>query len=102
MKIAVVRTGGKQYLVKENGQLIVDQISAKPKDKIQLETLAVFDEDGTQLDLGRPQAKTKVSAELIENIKGDKIRVAKFKAKVRYRKVRGFRARLSKIKIIKI
>jgi len=102
MKIAVVKTGGKQYLVKENDQLIVDQIAGKAKDKLELETLAVFDETGSQLDLGTPMVKTKVTAELIENLKGDKIRVAKFKAKVRYRKVRGFRARLTKIKIIKI
>jgi len=102
MKIAVVRTGGKQYLVKENDVIIVDQIQAKPKDKLELETLATFAEDGSQLDLGRPALKTKVKARLLENLKGDKIRVAKFKAKVRYRKVKGFRARLSKIKIIKI
>ena len=102
MKIAVVKTGGKQFLVKENDEIIVDQIDGKAKDKIELETLAVFDEAGTQLDLGTPQAKTKVTAELLESLRGDKIRVAKFKAKVRYRKVKGFKARLSKIKIIKI
>ena len=44
----------------------------------------------------------KVSAEVVDNVKGDKIRIAKFKAKSRYRKVRGFRARLTKLKIIKI
>jgi len=101
-KIAVVRTGGKQYLVKENDIITVDQIEGKEKDKMELETLAVFDETGDKLDLGTPQTKTKVSAEIVENIRGEKIRVAKFKSKVRYRKVKGFRARLSKIKILKI
>ena len=89
-------------MVKENDEIIVDQIAGKPKDNLELETLAVFTEDGSEFDLGRPALKTKVKARLLENLKGDKIRVAKFKAKVRYRKVKGFRARLSKIKIIKI
>ena len=102
MKIAVVKTGGKQYLVKENDEIIVDKLSGKPKDKIEVETLAVFDESGSQLDLGMPLVKTKVKAEFLEELRGDKIRVAKFKAKSRYRKVRGFRARLTKIKITKI
>lgn len=102
MKIAVIKTGGKQYLVRENDEIIVDQINAKPKDKLELETLATFTEDGSQFDLGKPTLKTKVKAELIENLKGEKIRVAKFKAKVRYRRVKGFRAKLSKLKIVKI
>jgi len=102
MKVAVIKTGGKQYLVRENDEIIVDQINAKPKDKLELETLAVFAEDSTQFDLGKPTLKTKVKAELIENLKGEKIRVAKFKAKVRYRRVKGFRAKLSKLKIVKI
>jgi len=101
-KIAVVRTGGKQYLVKENDVIMVDQIEGKTKDKIELETLAVFDEAGDKLDLGMPQTKTKVAAEIVENLRGEKIRVAKFKSKVRYRKVKGFRARLTQIKITKI
>ena len=44
----------------------------------------------------------KLRIKIIEQLKGDKIRVAKFKAKVRYRKVMGFRARLTKLKIVKI
>ena len=102
MKIAVIKTGGKQYLVKENDEIIVDQLSRMPKDKVELETLAVFDEEAKLLELGKPLLPNKVSGQLVENIKGDKIRVARFKSKVRYRKVKGFRARLSKIKIIKI
>lgn len=102
MKIAVVKTGGKQYLVKENDEIVVDQLASKPKDKVELETLAVFDEDAKQVEFGKPLLTNKVSGRLVEHLKGDKIRVARFKAKVRYRKVKGFRARLSRIKIIKI
>lgn len=97
-KFAVIKTGGKQYLVKENDEIFVDKITGDSKD-VQLETLAVFDTENDAMDLGTPALKTSVKAQVIENVKGDKVRVAKFKAKVRYRRVNGFRAQLSKIKI---
>ena len=99
---AVVKTGGKQYLVKERMTITVDQLNLEKGTEIKLETLLKFDEEGKVFKLGQPLLKEKVSAEVIDNVKGDKIRIAKFKAKSRYRKVRGFRARLTKLKIIKI
>ena len=113
---AVVKTGGKQYLVKEGMTITVDQLNVEPASvpqkaglrrgkegkKVELETLLKFDEEGKAFELGQPLLKEKVSAEVIENVKGDKIRIAKFKAKSRYRKVRGFRARLTKLKIVKV
>ncbi len=101
-KFAVVKTGGKQYLVKENEQIVVDRLAVKQEEKVELEKLAQFDDDKLSLQLGKPALKEKLTATVVEHLKGDKIRVAKFKAKVRYRKVRGFRSRLTKIKIVKI
>ena|SRR3989338_10020895 len=99
---AVVKTGGKQYLVKERMTITVDQLNLEKGTEIKLETLLKFDEEGKVFKLGQPLLKEKVSAEVIDNVKGDKIRIAKFKAKSRYRKVRGFRAKLTKLKIIKV
>lgn len=107
-KYAVVNTGGKQYLVKENDEIIIDRIngnSASEKSKtvkVDIDKLAEFDDEKDSFQIGTPILKEKVSGEIVTQLKGDKIRVAKFKAKVRYRKVTGFRARLTKIKIIKI
>ncbi len=101
-QFAVIKTGGKQYLVKQDDELIVDRIEAKDKDKVELETLADFDSEKLEVQLGMPSLKQKVSAQILQHLKGDKIRVAKFKAKVRYRRVRGFRPKLTKLKIIKI
>lgn len=97
--MAVIKTGGKQYLVKENDEIIVDRVSAEEKAKIDLETLAIFDPE-KDIELGLPTLKDKIKAEVLEHVKGDKIRVARFKAKVRFRKVRGFRSSLSRIKIL--
>jgi large subunit ribosomal protein L21 len=102
VNFAVVKTGGKQYLVKEGMIITVDQIALEKNKETELETLLRFDADGKKFELGQPDLKEKVTALIIDNVKGDKVRIAKFKAKSRYRKVRGFRARLTKLKILKI
>jgi len=99
-KFAVIKTGGKQYLVRENDELYVDQREEEAKKKINLDTLAVFEEK--KIELGKPLLEKKVEALIVGNFKGDKIRVAKFKAKSRYRRVMGFRPKITKLKITKI
>ncbi len=99
--MAVIRTGGKQYLVKENDEIVVAQTSAKEKETIELETLAVFDDENT-VQLGSPSISAPAKAVVVGNLKGDKVRISRFKAKVRYRKLKGFRPQLSKIKITSI
>jgi len=101
-KIAVIKTGGKQYLVKENQQISVDNLNQEAKSKIDLDVLALIDTEKDTVELGKPFLAQKLNAEVVENFKGDKIRVAKFKAKSRYRRVRGYRHHLSAIKIGKI
>jgi len=102
VNMAVVKTGGKQYIVKEGDLLTVDKIDAVEKGSVELDALAVFDEEGKNVDLGTPLLTKKIKAEVVLQGKGEKIRVAKFKSKVRYRKVRGFRAKLTTLKIVKV
>ncbi|MDO8497741.1 MAG: 50S ribosomal protein L21 [bacterium] len=101
-KFAVVKTGGKQYLVKQNDEIVVDKVLTEEKKDLELETLATFDSEGSDLTLGTPLLESKVKATVVGHMKGDKIRVAKFKAKVRFRRVTGFRPQLSKLKIVSI
>lgn len=101
-KIAVIKTGGKQYLVRENEELLVNKLDSKENEVIDLETLAVIDDQNNEIELGSPAVKSVTKAQIIAQVKGDKVRVAKFKAKVRYRKVIGFREKLTKIKITQI
>ena len=82
--------------------ITVDQLNLEKGAKVLLETLLRFNEDGKDFELGQPMLKDRVSSEVVDNVKGDKIRIARFKAKSRERKVRGFRARLTKLKIIKL
>jgi len=99
MHAAVIKTGGKQYLVKTNDEIIIDKVNAEKK-KVLFDVLATLSEDSVLM--GNPLLKEKAEGEIIEELKGDKIRDARFKSKVRYRKVKGFRPQVTRVKITKI
>lgn len=99
MKYAVIKLAGKQYKVKEGDIIETERLDLKPKDKLTIEDvfLTISDKD---TKVGNPKVKgAKVKATLLDNIRGEKIRVSKFKAKVRYRRVTGHRQALSKVQI---
>ena len=102
MKLAVIKTGGKQYLVAKDQEIIVEKLEGDKESQIELEMLALMDTESEKIDLGKPALKEKAKAAIIEQLKGDKIRVARFRAKSRYRKVRGHRQKLTKIRIVSI
>lgn len=99
---AVVEVGGKQYLVQQNDEIIVENLNKDVDAVVEFPSLMTFDHDKIAVDLGGPHMKESVKAQIIENMKGDKLRVARFKSKVRYRRVTGFRPQLTKIRIISI
>src|SRR5258708_1021424 len=100
MNYAVIKSGGKQYKVAE-GDVIEVQKIRDGKDKVTFEDVLLLVSD-KEVKLGKPNVKAKVIGKILENKKGDKIRVAKFKSKVRYRRVTGFRPQISVVKIEKI
>jgi large subunit ribosomal protein L21 len=100
-KIAVIKTGGKQYIAKENDFLVVDLLKAEKDADFEFDAVATFDPEG-DVEVGMPLLETKVKAKVIEHVLGDKIRIAKFKAKSRYRKVTGFRPKYTKVQILSI
>lgn len=101
-KQAVIKTGGKQYLVAEGDKLTVEKLAGEVGAKV------VFDEvvlrfDDTKTDIGMPMVEgAKVEAEILKAGKGDKIVVFKMKAKKGYRVKRGHRQQLTEVKINKI
>lgn len=101
-KIAVIKTGGKQYKVKEGQVLKFEKLDAKSEDKIKFNTLLISDEDGNKLDLGKPSLGEKVEGKILEQGKGKKVSVIKFKNKVRYRKNVGHRQPFTKVEIVSI
>lgn len=102
MKYAVIKTGGKQYLVSEKEEIIVDRLKGEKNSEVSFETLAVWDGEKEDLKLGKPTLNSQVKGKIVDHFKGEKIRISKFKAKVRYRRTTGFRPYLTKVQIVKI
>lgn len=99
---AVIEVGGKQYLVQKNDEIIVENLSADTDAVLEFPVLMAFDADKAAVEMGAPKLDGMVKASVVENLKGDKIRVARFKSKVRYHRVTGFRPQLTKLKITSI
>lgn len=98
---AVIKTGGKQYLVSKGDEILVDRLKDKKKAKIEFETL--LKKSKGALKIGNPILKTgAVKGEVVEEVKDEKIVVFKYKPKKRYRKKTGFRAKKTKVKILSI
>lgn len=102
MKYAVLVTGGKQYKVSEDDLLEVEHLDTQKDNKVIFSDILLYaDEDNVQV--GTPYVKgVSVETTVLEHMRGEKIRVAKFKAKARYRRVTGHRQSLTKIMIDKI
>ena len=93
---AVIESGGKQYKVEEGTKLLVDRLDAKDGDKISLRPVLFRDGD---VIVGKDLAKVKVEAKVVENLRGKKIKVFKYKAKKGYRKRAGHRSELTKLEV---
>lgn len=101
-KIAVIRTGGKQYTVKEGDKLKIEKIDKKDNSKVKLETLMIATTDGKEVNLGKPTLGDKVEAKILEQDKDKKINVVKYKNKTRYLRNKGHRQNFTKIEITSI
>lgn len=97
-KIAVIKTGGKQYVVKEGQSLKVEKLPQKAGQVFELEQV-LLTADGENVNIGKPIVNAKVSAVSLEEGRAKKVRVVKYKAKTRYHKVQGHRQPYTKILI---
>jgi len=102
MKYAVIKTGGKQYLVKKGDILQIEKLSLKEGRNLNFKELfLIFDKNKVQI--GRPLVKgANVEAKILTHGKGKKISVVKYKPKTRYHKKTGHRQPYTKIKILKV
>lgn len=94
----VLRSGGKQYRIEEGAVVTVDRLAGEPGSTVTLDDVLLL-ADGDRFETA---PKAKVTAEILGEAKGDKIKVLKYKNKVRYRKLSGQRQRGTRIKITKI
>ena len=99
MEFVIIKTGGKQYKVKVGDVLDVDRLNFEKDKTIELSDVLLWAND-SDLKIGKPNLDgATIKATVLDHKKGEKIRVAKFKAKARYRRVMGFRAMHTTLKI---
>ena len=96
---AIVKTGGKQYRVEEGQTLLVEKLPGEAGAKLDLEPLLLA---GDEALFGDKLGKAKVAAEVVEHLRGPKLRVNKFKPKRGYRRRAGHRQELTRIRVTKI
>lgn len=98
---AIIATGGKQYKVAKGDVLDVEKLDVQPGDKVELPVLLLNDGKQTIVDAASLQDK-KVTAEVVEQFKGEKVLVFKFKKRKRYHRANGHRQNLTKIQIVEL
>lgn len=101
--IAVVKTGGKQYKVREGQILKVEKLDVGDGQTTDLEVLFLSDEEGSGAKVGTPLVVgAKVVAKVVEQGRAKKVSVVKYKPKVRYKRNVGHRQPFTKLQIEKI
>ncbi|NCN07440.1 50S ribosomal protein L21 [Candidatus Falkowbacteria bacterium] len=100
MKIAVIKTGGKQYVVKEKDKIKIEKLKVETGDKVEFDTLLLV--DGDKMDLGAPLLKSKVEGKVLAFGKARKVTGVKYKPKTRQAKKFGHRQEFVEVEINKI
>lgn len=99
---AVIKTGGKQYKVKEGDELRVEKLEAKAGAAVSFDEVLLLGKDKETIVDRKKLAKASVTATVVEQLKDDKVLVFKYKAKKGYKRTQGHRQNLTKVKIDKI
>ncbi len=96
---AVVQTGGKQYRVSEGDVITVEKLNVEAGSTVALDQVLVIGAEG-KLVVGKPYIEgAAVKAEVVENGKGEKLVIFKYKAKKDYRRKQGHRQPYTKLEI---
>jgi large subunit ribosomal protein L21 len=100
---AVVETGGKQYLMKEGEELLIERLpQASPGATVRFERVLLISTEG-KTKIGRPYLEgTQVVGKIIEEARGQKVTVFTYKSKTRYRRKLGHRQRYTRTRIEEI
>ncbi len=95
---AVVRAGGRQEKVEVGTIVTMDRIKADKDGNVELAAVLLVDGDKITSD-GASLAKVTVTAEVLNNLRGPKIVIQKFKNKTGYKKRQGHRQELTRVQV---
>jgi large subunit ribosomal protein L21 len=96
---AIVEIAGQQFRVEADKKLFVHQLEANEGDSVDFDKVLLVDNDG-KVAVGTPTVKgAKVTAKVLEHVKGDKVLVFKKKRRKGYKKLNGHRQQFTQIQI---
>ena len=95
---AVIETGGKQYRVQEGDVITVEKLNVEAGQTVTFDKVLVLGE-GKDVKVGTPYLDAAVTGTVVENGKGQKVIIFKYKAKKDYRKKQGHRQPYTMVKI---
>lgn len=102
MKLSIIKTGGKQYLVSEGDKIKIEKLDAKEGEQVTFDQVMLVKNDD-DLKIGEPLIeKANVKANVLEQGKREKVTIFKYKAKKRQKKKKGHRQPFTKVEIIEI
>ena len=98
MKLAVIKTGGKQYLIKEGDKLKLEKIIAKEGDSVEFDEVLLVVDKGVKI--GAPLVEgAKISAKVLKQGRSKKVIVFHYHSKTRYKKKAGHRQHFTEVEI---
>jgi large subunit ribosomal protein L21 len=99
---AIVNIAGIQTRVTKDEVLEIAHLSGEPGAKLKFDQVLMLG-DGDKISVGRPTVKgASVSAEIVEHFRGVKLKIFKFKRRREYRRRRGYRSELTRIRVTSI
>jgi len=100
--LAVIKTGGKQYLVSPGQKIKIEKLDKKEGSEITFNEVLLL-EKSKKTEIGMPRVKdAKVIAKVLKQDRSKKVIVFKYKAKTRYKVKKGHRQPFTEIEILKI
>jgi large subunit ribosomal protein L21 len=100
-KFAVIKTGGKQYLVTEGQKMKVEKLAGEKGSKVEFDEVLMV--QNGKLQIGQPVVEgVRVEGEILDQFRDKKKVVFKYKSKTRQAKLKGHRQNLTEVEIKKI
>jgi len=99
--LAIIRTGGKQYIVKPGDKIKVEKLDKKEGEKFSF-TDVLLTEKNRSVEIGVPNVKAEVEAKVLSHGKGDKVIIYKYKPKKRESTKTGHRQQHTEVEILSI
>ena len=101
MKIAVIETGGKQYLVSEGQKIQIEKLEGTAGGKLSFDKVLLL-ADCDKVEIGKPYLSKKVGGEIVEQKRLPKVITYKYHSKTRYRNKKGHRQPVTWVKILAV